>query len=109
MSRLDLTRGQENVFERPIHLPVDVIDWNVSTLEFKVMPHGDHEHELIHKSSQSPPGGVQLVDTQHAQVVLAADDTLELPPPDYLFDWSLELHLGTDNRFVLDYGVLEAT
>ena len=109
MSRLDLTRGQENVFERAIHLPVDEIDWNLSTLEFKVTPHGDPKHELIHKSSQSPPGGIQLVDSEHARVVLAADDTLELPAPGDRFDWSLELYLGTHNRYVLHDGVLEAT
>lgn len=108
MSRLEVTRGEENRFERRIHLPIPEISWDISVLEFRVMPHGDHaEKPLILKSSRTAPSGVELIDEEHARIVLDPSDTLNLPITESHFDWSLELQLGAMNVFVLDSGALD--
>lgn len=119
MSTIKIERGKENVIERTVHMPERMVDWNQTAIEFRVRTHregirDDSAHEmagdvLVHKSTQTPPGGIEVIGEDRVRVVLEPSDTLELPVTADQFDWSLDFEPGAFNVFVLEYGLIEAT
>lgn len=109
MSKLDLTRGKTNVFERTVDLPAPGYDWNLTTVRFSIWQHHHQTSDvLVQRTSKPPNGGIEVLDEHHIRVTLQPSDTLELPSDQSEFDWSLDLEPGDFNRYVLEYGVLEA-
>ncbi|HUY99720.1 MAG TPA: hypothetical protein VMU89_05180 [Thermomicrobiaceae bacterium] len=112
MSRLELLRGQENTYNLPVHLPFVVVDWDLTSIDFRVRPRGsadtpDEIGDLLVKSTRTPPGGVTLLDDDLVRVVLSALDTRQLAGAD-AYDYSLEFRPGSFNVYVVDFGLLAA-
>lgn len=120
MSILNITRGEDNVIDCEVQLPDTKFDWDETAIEFTVRPRRlegdiapepapDEERELVllRKSTNIPPGGVELIDDHHVRINLTPADTLDLPQTADGFHWTLRFEPGGFNAFVLDSGLLE--
>lgn len=108
MPNLIFVRDRRNVIDRPVELPVEQIDWEVSEVRFSIQPRGGSLAEaIVVKSTNEPPGGIDILARTVARITLEPDDLQRVPAASETFEWSLHLDLGSRDVYVLDSGGIE--